>query len=252
MYNRHNHLGAYSHYSKMNSQSLTNNSQLSSPQPELLYGNGHFLVRLWSLLPGQSVRFNLTAEPSGNLQRSQFFLIDGSLNASGLNAPSALTTGRQVIMQVEDDPWTLQNPGNEVATLLEITQGEALANVPLPEVTEVRPWGSFTILKDEPHYKLKQLINTPGNRLSLQRHQKREEHWIAIAGHPEITLDDQTFHLQAGDYIHIPLHSWHRLANPTDSLNPQATETVEIIELQLGAYFGEDDIERCQDDYGRT
>jgi mannose-6-phosphate isomerase len=226
----------------MNSQSLTDFSQLSSPQPELLYGNGAFLVRLWSYLPGQSV----ACEPNHTHQRTQYILIEGNLQAADLTEPSTFLVGQRVERSTQTTPWVLQNSGNSKATLLEVIQGQNLAKIPLPEVTETRPWGSFTILKDEPHYKLKELVNTPGNRLSLQRHQKREEHWIVIAGRPEITVDEATVHLKAGDYIRIPLHSWHRLANPAK--NP---EMVEIIELQLGAYFGEDDIERRQDDYGR-
>lgn len=147
------------------------------------------------------------------------------------------------------EPVRLENQGSQTATLLEICQGERLSVTPLEEVTETRPWGSFTVLKDEPHYKLKQLMNTPGNRLSLQRHQKREEHWMVTQGHPEITLDEAKLHLSPGDYIKIPLHSWHRLANPAPI---ESDEMVEIIELQLGEYFGEDDIERREDDYGRT
>lgn len=114
------------------------------------------------------------------------------------------------------------------------------------EVTEHRPWGSFTVLADEPHFKLKQLLVNPGNRLSLQRHQKREEHWLITQGQPEITINETTRRYRRGDYLTIPCRAWHRLANAADS-----KEIVEIIELQLGDYFGEDDIERKADDYGR-
>jgi mannose-6-phosphate isomerase len=135
--------------------------------------------------------------------------------------------------------------------LLEIVSGSPKETLALPDVTEVRPWGSFTVLKDEPNYKLKQLLVKSGKRLSLQRHQKREEHWFVTNGQPEVTLDDRKIPLATGDYILIPLHSWHRIANPASESTEQST-SVEIIELQLGDYFGEDDIERCQDDYGRV
>jgi mannose-1-phosphate guanylyltransferase/mannose-6-phosphate isomerase len=134
--------------------------------------------------------------------------------------------------------------------LLEVYHGDQAQPVPLQEITETRPWGSFTVLKDEPDYKLKQLMAKPGNRLSLQRHQHREEHWMVVRGQAEVTLDNQQIRLQPGEYIKIPKHSWHRLANlvaPSEHAEP-----VEIIELQLGDYFGEDDIERCEDDYGRA
>ncbi|MGG2357469.1 phosphomannose isomerase type II C-terminal cupin domain, partial [Salmonella enterica] len=78
-------------------------------------------------------------------------------------------------------------------------------------------------------------------RLSLQRHQQREEHWFITQGEAAVTLDERLLGLQPGAYVKIPCQSWHRLTNPApaDSGRP-----VELIELQLGAYFGEDDIER--------
>lgn len=227
----------------MTNPSQTSPSKLSDTQPELLYGNGRFLVRLWSLQPKQSVDL----APFIGQSARQGFLISGSLNLLGSSGVQPLTIGLHINTPESVGAYKLQNPGEVSASFLEIVQGADLPPVSLPEVTETRPWGSFTILKDEPDYKLKQLLNTPGNRLSLQRHQKREEHWVIIAGHPEITLDDNVYTLQAGDYIHIPLHSWHRLSNPAPN-----TDNVELIELQLGAYFGEDDIERRQDDYGRA
>jgi mannose-6-phosphate isomerase-like protein (cupin superfamily) len=140
---------------------------------------------------------------------------------------------------------TLHAAGANVL-LLELRRGTGFSAKPLKEVTEERPWGSFTVLKDEPEYKLKQLLVRPACRLSLQRHFKREEHWFITRGKPEISLDETQHRLEPGGYIHIPLQSWHRIANPVDASVP-----VEIIELQLGDYFGEDDIERSQDDYGR-
>lgn len=111
--------------------------------------------------------------------------------------------------------------------------------------SEERPWGSFDVLKDEPHYKLKVLRVMPGHRLSLQMHHKREEHWIVTHGTPEITLNDETFTARPGQYIHIPCQARHRIANAS-------SEPAELVEVQLGSYFGEDDIVRFQDDYDRA
>lgn len=110
--------------------------------------------------------------------------------------------------------------------------------------TEERPWGSFTVLTDLPFYKVKRLQVLPGHRLSLQLHHKREEHWIITQGHPHITLGEETTAHKPGDYIHIPVETKHRIANQTDT-------PVEFVEVQLGSYFGEDDIERFADDYNR-
>ncbi|MBY0404631.1 MAG: phosphomannose isomerase type II C-terminal cupin domain [Cyanobacteria bacterium] len=115
----------------------------------------------------------------------------------------------------------------------------------LPPTTEDRPWGSFTVLKDEPHYKLKQLLVKPQHRLSLQMHHKREEHWVVTAGEPTITVDEKVWKAKTGEYIHIPKGSKHRLEN-------QGSVQVEIIEVQQGDYFGEDDIVRFEDDYKRV
>jgi mannose-6-phosphate isomerase-like protein (cupin superfamily) len=110
---------------------------------------------------------------------------------------------------------------------------------------EERPWGSFTILRSEPHYKLKSLIVTPGHRLSLQLHHQREEHWIVTQGAPRVTVGEREWVAQVGEYIHIPKETKHRLENP-------GTVAVEIIEVQQGDYFGEDDIVRFADDYQRS
>jgi mannose-6-phosphate isomerase-like protein (cupin superfamily) len=110
---------------------------------------------------------------------------------------------------------------------------------------ETRPWGNFIVLRDLPHYKLKQLQVLPGQRLSLQMHHRREEHWIVTRGTPEITVGEKTWTAKPGEYIHIPLQAQHRLANCS-------TEMAELIEIQLGEYFGEDDIVRFQDDYQRA
>lgn len=113
------------------------------------------------------------------------------------------------------------------------------------KVYEERPWGSFTVLRDEPHYKLKQLVVKPGHRLSLQLHHQREEHWIVTKGTPRITVGDREWLAKTGEYIHIPKESRHRLENP-------GPDMVEIIEVQQGTYFGEDDIVRFADDYQRA
>lgn len=109
---------------------------------------------------------------------------------------------------------------------------------------EHRPWGSYLILQDEPHFKLKKLTVLPQQRLSLQLHHHREEHWLVVKGSPIITVGDRTWQASVGEQIFIPCESPHRLANPTDEL-------VELIEVQLGSSFDENDIIRLQDDYNR-
>jgi mannose-6-phosphate isomerase len=108
-----------------------------------------------------------------------------------------------------------------------------------------RPWGNYTVLSDDaPDHKVKRLVVHPGKRLSYQRHSKRAEHWFIVAGTATVTLDGTVIQVPAGGAIDIPLEGAHRVAN-------EGTTDVVLIEVQRGTYFGEDDIVRLEDDYGR-
>jgi mannose-6-phosphate isomerase len=109
-----------------------------------------------------------------------------------------------------------------------------------------RPWGYYTVLDDDaPDHKVKRLVVHPGKRLSYQRHSRRSEHWFIVAGTAQVTLDGTVTELVAGQAIDIPQGSAHRIANAGDS-------DVVFIEVQHGTYFGEDDIVRLEDDFGRV
>jgi mannose-1-phosphate guanylyltransferase/mannose-6-phosphate isomerase len=107
-----------------------------------------------------------------------------------------------------------------------------------------RPWGSYTILEDAADCKVKRLVVKPGQVLSLQLHHKRSEHWTVIKGTAKVRLGDDEFLLNANQSTYVPVNTLHRLENPGDS-------DVHLIEVQTGNYFGEDDIERFEDIYGR-
>ncbi len=113
-----------------------------------------------------------------------------------------------------------------------------------PGYSEDRPWGKFIVLEDTLTHKVKRLIVHPGKRISYQRHQKRTEHWVIIGGTAHITLDDVVTVHMPGDTILIAQGTKHRLANEGD-------EILVLVEVQRGTYFGEDDIERFDDDFGR-
>ena len=110
---------------------------------------------------------------------------------------------------------------------------------------EHRPWGDYLVLADEPDHKVKRLTVLPGKRLSLQRHQRRMEHWYFLSGHGSVRIGDDEVAVQAGSTVDIPFRTLHRIANPGD-------EPLVLIEIQRGEYFGEDDIERFEDDFGRV
>ena len=111
--------------------------------------------------------------------------------------------------------------------------------------TDHRPWGHYTVLADEPDHKVKRITVEPGARLSLQRHAHRSEHWFAVSGEGVITRDDEDIHLTPGSAGDLPQGCWHRVRN-------EGTTPFVFIEVQRGSYFGEDDIERKEDDYGRA
>ncbi len=108
-----------------------------------------------------------------------------------------------------------------------------------------RPWGHYDDLLERADHKLKEIIVKPGGRLSLQKHQHRAEHWTIISGSAEVTVGEQIISLGAGQSIDVPKGSLHRIMNPGDV-------PLVLIEVQMGDYFGEDDIIRLEDDYGRN
>jgi mannose-6-phosphate isomerase len=123
---------------------------------------------------------------------------------------------------------------------------------PPPEVeTDVRPWGSYTVLdeswsgEDGRAHKVKRIVVLPGMRLSYQRHARRSEHWFVIHGRAEVILDGTRYELGPGDSLDILAGVDHRIGNVG------AVDLV-FVEVQHGEYFGEDDIVRIEDDYGRS
>lgn len=110
---------------------------------------------------------------------------------------------------------------------------------------ETRPWGRFIVLDDTPTCKVKRIIVEPGQRLSYQLHHRRAEHWTVVAGTALVTLNGEDITVEPGASIDIPRGADHRVRNP-------GAEPLEFIEVQMGDYFGEDDIVRLEDDYGRA
>ena len=115
-----------------------------------------------------------------------------------------------------------------------------------PTESETRPWGSYTVLDEADDFKVKRIEVAPGRRLSYQRHRQRSEHWNVVRGTAKVTLDGDEVIVTAGSAIDIPRETAHRVENPHES------EALIFIETQTGTYFGEDDIERLEDDFGRV
>jgi len=105
---------------------------------------------------------------------------------------------------------------------------------------ETRPWGEYEVLAEEPSFKVKIITVNPGQRLSYQRHQHRSEHWYVVDGEGLVRRD-----VAAGSTVDVAVGMAHRIQNT-------GSEALVFVEVQRGTYFGEDDIERLSDDYGRA
>jgi mannose-6-phosphate isomerase len=109
---------------------------------------------------------------------------------------------------------------------------------------DIRPWGQYWVLEDRETHKVKHIEVNPGGRLSYQYHNFRREIWTIVSGEATVTLEGEVKVYSKGEVVLIPLGAKHRVANA-------GSELLELIEVQLGTYFGEDDIIRIEDDYAR-
>lgn len=110
---------------------------------------------------------------------------------------------------------------------------------------EIRPWGTFENLLDTNYCKVKEIVIKPGQAPSYQYHFKREEVWVVVQGSGELKLDDEITKVITGQIIHVPLEAKHQIKNNGEN-------NLVFIEVQMGEYFGEDDIVRLEDNYGRV
>jgi mannose-1-phosphate guanylyltransferase / mannose-6-phosphate isomerase len=108
-----------------------------------------------------------------------------------------------------------------------------------------RPWGYYQDVDSAARYRVKRIVVKPGSKLSLQKHFHRSEHWVVVKGTAEVTLGSDVRTVHENESIYIPIGSVHRLANP-------GKIPLELIEVQVGSYLGEDDIVRMADVYGRV
>ncbi|MEC8454090.1 MAG: mannose-1-phosphate guanylyltransferase/mannose-6-phosphate isomerase [Pseudomonadota bacterium] len=154
--------------------------------------------------------------------------------------------GLENVTIVETDDAVLVASSDELQRVRQLVEG---LKAQAPHLTETaslvhRPWGSYRTLARDFGFQVKHITVLPGGSLSLQRHLHRSEHWTVIKGSGEIHCAGKEFVLHANQSTYIPKGAVHRLSNP-------GSEAVELIEVQLGDYLGEDDIERFDDVYGR-
>ncbi|MDD4566350.1 Alginate biosynthesis protein AlgA [Methanoculleus chikugoensis] len=183
---------------------------------------------------------------SGNAVRGEHIGIDSSENliiadrlvaTVGVRDLAIVETKDAILVAARDEA---QRVGEIAKALREKGDSRALFH------TQVhRPWGSYTNLEEGQSYKIKRVTVPPKRRLSLQMHHHRSEHWVVVTGCAEVTIGDATYLLRNGESTFVPAGTVHRLANP--GLLP-----LELIEVQIGEYTGEDDIVRFEDDFDRT
>lgn len=201
----------------------------------------------WSDIGSWNALGELTApDASGNRVQGQAIVVEGGGNyiqsegrliaAVGVSdlvivdaGDAVLVAGREQVQAVRHVVDTLRQRGHYAAQ---------------HHLTVHRPWGSYTVLEDAEDCKVKRLTVKPGGILSLQRHQRRSEHWTVVQGTARVRVGDEEMLLERNQSTYIPMNTLHRLENPGNS-------DLHLIETQCGDYFGEDDIERLEDVYGR-
>jgi mannose-1-phosphate guanylyltransferase/mannose-6-phosphate isomerase len=137
-----------------------------------------------------------------------------------------------------------RSKSQEVKLVVEALKASTDAELTELPATVHRPWGTYATLKQEDGYQVKRITVAPGQKLSLQYHHKRAEHWVVTQGKAIVQVRDEEFETGPGEYRYIPLGEKHRLTNIGDGV-------LILIEVQVGSYLGEDDIVRVEDIYGR-
>jgi mannose-1-phosphate guanylyltransferase/mannose-6-phosphate isomerase len=186
-------------------------------------------------------------DPEGNVCRGDVILENSRGNYIRSDSRLVAATGVENLVVIETADAVL------VADRGRVQQVKSIVNrLKAQERTEAslhrrvyRPWGSYETLVTSERFQVKRIVVNPGQRLSLQMHHHRAEHWIVVKGTAEVTCEDKVFMLGEDESTYIPLGHKHRLANPGHI-------ALEIIEVQSGAYLGEDDIVRFEDVYGRS
>lgn len=183
-----------------------------------------------------------------NVTRGDIHEIDSHHNLILSEHRLVTTVGVNHLIIIETSDAILvadQSRAESVKTLVQELTKKARTEIHTPRKVH-RPWGWFDTMEEGSHFKVKRINVKPGASLSLQRHQHRSEHWVVIEGEALIHCDDQALSLKVNQSTYIPQGKLHRLSNPSRD------QPLEIIEVQSGSYVGEDDIERVNDDYGRT
>lgn len=157
------------------------------------------------------------------------------------------TIGLEDILVIETDDALFIGRKGESQRVKQLVEELKKRNAkePYEHLTSHRPWGSFTVLEEGLRYKIKRIVVEPEQKLSLQKHYHRSEHWVVVSGTANVTIGDQEKLLHENESVFVPKGAVHRLENP-------GKVRLELIEVQVGEYVGEDDIVRLEDVYQRS
>jgi mannose-1-phosphate guanylyltransferase/mannose-6-phosphate isomerase len=184
---------------------------------------------------------------AGNMVHGDVIPVDSRNNLLWSEHGVIATLGLQDVAVVQTRDATLVCPRDATENLKDLVAEVKRKHRHLTELhlTVTRPWGSYTVLEEGNRYKIKRIVVNPGQKLSMQMHHHRSEHWVVIAGTARIVNGDQEIYLHEDESTYIPKTNRHRLENP-------GRIPLQIIEIQSGPYLEEDDIVRFDDVYGRT
>ncbi len=193
---------------------------------------------LWDVLPRDS---------NGNVHRGDVTSIDSCDNLIIAEDALVATVGlsEMVIVQTKDAILVApKSRAQDVKKIVAKLKEEKRQEYQLHKQV-YRPWGKYQSVDDGSRYQVKRITVKPGGKLSVQMHHHRAEHWIVVTGTAGVTLDGKKHLLSENESIYLPLGATHCLENP-------GKIPLELIEVQVGSYLGEDDIVRFEDQYGRT
>lgn len=181
-----------------------------------------------------------------NVVTGDVTLVSASGNYVSSDRPTIGLVGVDNLIVVASDDVVVVAPRGQSDTVKSLVTAIRARPEPLvgDRARHYRPWGWYQSLDIGPSHQVKRLVVRPGCRLSLQKHRHRSEHWTVVEGIAEVNIDDRVLTLGPNQSVYVPLGAVHRAAN-------HGTTPVTIIEVQCGDYFGEDDIIRFEDDYGR-
>lgn len=202
----------------------------------------------WSDLGCWDSVYELFAKDSqGNAKKGNVVALDSKNCLMIGNKRLIATVGVEDLFIVETEDAVFVGKKGEsqrVKDLVNLLQKQAVRESK-ENLTSHRPWGTFTVLEEGSRYKIKRIVVNPGQRLSLQLHYHRSEHWVVVKGTAKVTVDDKEKLLHENESVYIEKSQVHRLENP-------GKVPLEMIEVQVGEYVGEDDIVRLADIYARV